>query len=92
MNNWWAPEDEEAFKAKTAILEKQYSEVEILPGVYANGALSLGENIADQGGLSVAWTALQNALEGNEPAPVDGLTAAQRFFIGYSTSLGAERH
>ena len=84
MNNWWAPEDEAAFKARTAILEKQYSEVEILPGVYANGALSLGENIADQGGLSVAWTAFRNSLNGTEPAPVDGLSAAQRFFIGYA--------
>ncbi|HIZ87801.1 MAG TPA: M13 family metallopeptidase [Candidatus Coprenecus pullistercoris] len=84
MRNWWAPEDEATFKTKTAILEKQYSEVEILPGVYADGALSLGENIADQGGISVAWTALQNALAGNEPAPIDGLTAEQRFFIGYA--------
>ena len=84
MNNWWAPEDEAAFKARTAILEKQYSDVEILPGVHANGALSLGENIADQGGLSVAWTAFQNSLNGTEPAPIDGLTAAQRFFIGYA--------
>ena len=84
MNNWWAPEDEAAFKAKTAVLEKQYSDVEILPGIHANGALSLGENIADQGGLSVAWTAYRNSLNGTEPAPIDGLTAAQRFFIGYA--------
>ncbi len=84
MTNWWAPEDEEAFNAKAAVLEKQYSEVEILPGVYADGALSLGENIADHGGISIAWTALHNALGGNEPEPIDGLTAQQRFFIGYA--------
>ena len=84
MTNWWAPEDEEAFKAKAAILEKQYNEVEILPGLFANGALSLGENIADHGGISIAWTALQNKLAGSEPAPIDGLTTAQRFFIGYA--------
>jgi len=84
MNNWWAPEDEAAFKAKAAILEKQYSDVEILPGLHANGALCLGENIADHGGISIAWTALQNALGGKTPAKIDGFTAEQRFFIGYA--------
>ena len=57
MNNWWRPEDEAAFKAKTAVLIDQYSEVEILPGVHANGALSLGENIADHGGKSSGYEA-----------------------------------
>ena len=85
MTNWWTPEDEAAFKAKTDILVKQFDEVEVVPGVHANGALTLGENIADQGGLSIAWTAYHNSLEnGAEPEPVDGLTAAQRFFIGYA--------
>ena len=85
MTNWWTPEDEAAFKAKTAILVKQFDEVEVVPGVHANGALTLGENIADQGGLSIAWTAYHNSLNGAaEPAPIDGLTAAQRFFIGYA--------
>ena len=85
MTNWWTPEDEAAFKAKTEILGSQFDEVEIVPGVFANGALTMGENIADQGGLSIAWTAYHNTLEdGEEPAPIDGLTAAQRFFIGYA--------
>ena len=84
MTNWWTPEDEAAFKERTAILEKQYSEVEILPGIHADGALTLGENIADHGGISIAWTALHNALGGVEPEPIDGFTAAQRFFIGYA--------
>ena len=85
MTNWWTPEDEAAFKAKTAILVEQFDEVEVVPGVHANGALTLGENIADQGGLSIAWTAYHNSLNGAaEPAPIDGLTAAQRFFIGYA--------
>lgn len=84
MTNWWTPEDEAAFKVRTAILEKQYSEVEILPGIHADGALTLGENIADHGGISIAWTALHNALGGVEPEPIDGFTAAQRFFIGYA--------
>ena len=75
---------QELFKQKTAVLVNQYSEVEILPGVHANGELSLGENIADHGGVSVAYTALHNALKGKEIAPIDGLTADQRFFIAYS--------
>ena len=84
MNNWWSAEDEEQFKQKTAVLVNQYSEVEILPGVHANGELSLGENIADHGGVSVAYTALHNALKGKEKAPIDGLTSDQRFFIAYA--------
>ena len=88
MNNWWTEEDAEAFKAKTDILVKQFDAIEVLPGLHANGALSLGENIADQGGLRVAYTALQNALGGQEPAPVDGFTAAQRFYIAYAALWG----
>ncbi|MCH5330481.1 MAG: M13 family peptidase, partial [Alistipes sp.] len=88
MNNWWTDEDAEAFKAKTDILVKQFDAIEVLPGLNANGALSLGENIADQGGLRVSYTALQNALGGEEPAPKDGFTAAQRFYIAYATLWG----
>lgn len=84
MKNWWRAEDEAAFKERTAVLEKQYDQVEILPGIHADGKLTLGENIADHGGISVAWTALHNALGGVEPAPIDGFTAAQRFFISYA--------
>ncbi len=90
MNNWWTDADAEAFKAKTDILVKQFDAIEVLPAkddqpaVHANGALSLGENIADQGGLRVAWTAFQNSLAGQEPAPIDGFTAAQRFYLAYA--------
>ncbi len=84
MNNWWKAEDEAAFKARTAVLVDQYGEVEILPGLHANGELSLGENIADHGGISIAYTALHNKLGENIPAPVDGLTVDQRFYIGYA--------
>ena len=88
MNNWWTDEDAEAFKAKTDILVKQFDAIEVLPGLHANGSLSLGENIADQGGLRVSYTALQNALNGVEPAEKDGFTAAQRFYIAYATLWG----
>ncbi len=92
MNNWWTDADAEAFKAKTDILVKQFDAIEVLPAtedqpaIHANGSLSLGENIADQGGLRVAWTAYHNSLEGKEaPAPIDGFTDAQRFYLGYAT-------
>ncbi len=84
MNNWWTAEDRAAFEEKTHVLVDQFNEVDILPGVKANGELTLGENIADHGGVSVAWTALHNALGGVEPAPIDGFSAAQRFFLGYA--------
>ena len=84
MNNWWTAEDRAAFVEKTKILVDQFNEVEIVPGLMANGALTLGENIADHGGVSVAWTALHNALGGNIPAPIDGFTTEQRFFLGYA--------
>lgn len=90
MNNWWTDADAEAFKAKTDVLVKQFDAIEVLPAqgdqpaVYANGALSLGENIADQGGLRVAYTAFHNSLNGSEPKPVDGFTADQRFYLAYA--------
>ena len=84
MNNWWSEADAEAFKARTAKLAEQFNKIEVLPGIFANGDLSLGENIADQGGLRVAYTAFRNSLGGKEPAPVDGMTADQRFYIGYA--------
>ena len=92
MNNWWTDEDAAAFKAKTDILVKQFDAIEVLPAteeqpaLHANGALCLGENIADQGGLRVAYTAYRNSLEGKEaPAPIDGFTDAQRFYLAYAT-------
>lgn len=84
MQNWWTDADAEAFKARTSKLVEQFNEVEVLPGVYANGAATLGENIADQGGLRIAYTAMQNSFGENHPEPVDGFTAEQRFYIAYA--------
>ena len=91
MNNWWTEADAAAFKAKTDILVKQFDAIEVLPAkddrpaIFANGSLCLGENIADQGGLRVAWTAYRNSLEGKSaPAPIDGFTDSQRFYLGYA--------
>ena len=95
MNNWWTEEDAKAFKSRTDILVDQFNQIVILPekdgqsAVMADGALSLGENIADQGGLRVSYTALQNSFkEKGEPAPIDGFTAAQRFYLSYATIWG----
>ncbi len=94
MNNWWTEADAEAFKAKTDILVEQFNAIEVLPAteeqpaLHANGALCLGENIADQGGLRVAYTALQNALAGRPVEPIDGFTPEQRFYIAYATLWG----
>ncbi len=84
MNNWWQAEDEEKFKKLTNVLVEQYNAIEILPGLHADGQLSLGENIADHGGISVALSALHNSLGGVQPEPIDGFSADQRFFIGYA--------
>ena len=95
MANWWTEADAAAFKERTDILVEQFNQIVILPAkdgqpaLMADGALSLGENIADQGGLRVAYTALQNTFEANgEPEPIDGFTAAQRFYISYATLWG----
>ena len=84
MTNWWTAEDEAKFKEKTSVLVKQYSEVEILPGLHADGQLTLGENIADHGGVSIAYTALHNALGDTLPADIDGFNVDQRFFLGFA--------
>jgi Predicted metalloendopeptidase len=85
MVNWWTEEDAKAFNAKTAVLVDQFNKVEVLPGVMANGSATLGENIADQGGLRIAFTAMQNSWNGVHPEPIDGFTAEQRFYLGYAT-------
>lgn len=84
MVNWWTDADAKAFNDKAQKLVEQFNQVEILLGVMANGALCLGENIADQGGLRIAYTALQNSFAGTHPAPMDGFTAEQRFYLSYA--------
>ena len=84
LRDWWAAEDAAKFNELAQVLVEQFNKIEVMPGLMANGQLSLGENIADQGGLKVSYTAFMNTLEGTEPAPIDGFTAAQRFYIGYT--------
>lgn len=89
LANWWTPEDKARFDAKTATLAEQFDKYEPLPGLHLNGKLTNGENIADLGGLVIAYDALMLALKDAGPsaaAPIDGLTPAQRFFIAYAVT------
>ena len=83
MASWWTDEDDAKFRAKAEALAAQYNKVEIVPGLMANGALTTGENIGDHGGLSIAFTAMQNALEGKSRELIDGFTPEQRFYLSY---------
>jgi putative endopeptidase len=83
MVNWWTPEDKAKFDALGDKLVAQFDEVEILPGVHANGRYTLGENIGDHGGLSIAYTAMENAMAGKPVKLIDGFTPAQRFYLSY---------
>lgn len=88
MNNWWTESDRKKFEATTERLAKQFSAVTVAPGLKANGALTLGENIADQGGLTIAHLALQIAQQGQKTTKIDGLTPEQRFYIAYARLWG----
>jgi putative endopeptidase len=86
LKEWWTAEDAERFKARAQVLVDFYDNIIVLDTVHANGQLTLGENIADQGGLQVSWQAYQNSLKGKEaPAKIDGFSDAQRFFLAYAT-------
>ena len=83
MVNWWTASDKAKFDALGDRLAAQFDEVEILPGVKANGRFTLGENIGDHGGLSIAYTAMENALKENPQGKIDGFTPEQRFYLSY---------
>ena len=83
MVNWWTAEDKAKFDALGDKLVAQFDEVEILPGVHGNGRYTLGENIGDHGGLSIAFTAMENAMAGKPVKLLDGFTPAQRFYLSY---------
>lgn len=84
LRDWWTKEDHEKFAVKTAALVKQYGAFSPIPGYFVNGELTLGENIADNSGLAIAYKAYKLSL-GGKPAPViNGLTGDQRFFMGFA--------
>ena len=83
--DWWTAQDAAQFTQRADILADQYSSIIVVDTVHANGRYTLGENIADQGGLLVAHQAYMNSLKGKEtPAPIAGFTHEQRFYLGYA--------
>ena len=85
MKNWWTEQDEESFKKLTHKLVEQFNAVEIAPGVHANGEFTLGENIADQGGLRIALTAYRNKVkECGAEEDLGGYSPEQRFYLSYA--------
>ena len=83
QRNWWTDEDQAAFKERTTALVAQYNEFEPLPDVNVNGELTLGENIGDLTGITMAYDAYKRSLNGQEAPVIDGLTGDQRFFLSY---------
>ncbi|MGK6352987.1 M13 family metallopeptidase [Parapedobacter sp. DT-150] len=86
LNNWWTDEDKSKFEVATSALAAQFEAYEPVPGVFVNGRFTLGENIGDLGGVSVAYEALQLYLKDKgDPGKIDGFTQQQRFFLSWAT-------
>lgn len=85
LKDWWAEGDGDRFNERTKVMVDFFNNIEVLPGLKANGQLTLGENIADHGGLNVSYLAYKNATKNNPLPEEDGFTADQRFFIAYAT-------
>lgn len=83
LKDWWTETDKANFKKRTDVMRRFFDQVEVLPGLNANGQLTLGENIADHGGLNIAFQALQNAMKTHPLPSKDGFTPEQRFFLSY---------
>ena len=85
LKSWWTPEDEQAYNLRAEMVARQFDAYEPLPGLHLNGHLTLGENIADLGGLKLAWSAWKLSQQG-KPAvgKLEGFTPEQRFFLGYA--------
>jgi putative endopeptidase len=86
LNDWWTDADAKDFEARAQKVVDEYNAFEVLPGVHVNGSLTLGENLADLGGVNIAYDALERALakDPSRRKTIDGFTAEQRFFISFS--------
>lgn len=84
MSDWWSLEDQERFNKRAKVMEEFFDSIKVLPDLHANGALTLGENLADHGGLQVAFTALKNATKDKKQKNLDGFSPSQRFFLAYA--------
>ncbi len=88
LKDWWTEEDAKRFDEKSKVLVDRFENIDILPDLKADGKLSLGENIADYGGLKISYDALMIALNGKNPEKIDGFTAQQRFYLAYAKIWG----
>ena len=86
LNNWWTEEDKANFDARTKVMEEAFNKIEVAPGVHANGAFTLGENIADHGGLQISYNAFRKLPQ---PTTESEFTPAQRFFLAYANVWAA---
>ncbi|RQO31191.1 peptidase M13 [Taibaiella sp. KBW10] len=84
LKNWWTPEDEKKFKGKTQVVVNQFNSYKVLDTVAVNGELTLGENIADLGGLAVAYEAFKKTKQGQSSEKIDGFSPDQRFFLSWA--------
>jgi putative endopeptidase len=85
LRNWWTPADLARFRQQGALMAAQFDAYTVLDSVHLNGKLTLGENIADYGGLNIAYDAFQNAMRAKgRPGSIDGFTPEQRFFLAYA--------
>ncbi|NDK55030.1 M13 family metallopeptidase [Pontibacter fetidus] len=84
LKDWWTKEDLEKFNARASMVDQQYSGYTVLDNLHVNGKLTMGENIADIGGLNIAYTALQKALKDKNPGLIAGFTPEQRFFLAWA--------
>lgn len=89
LKDWWTAADADNFKKRAKVMSDYFSNIEVLPGLKGNGPLTLGENLADHGGLMVAFQALQNAMKENPLDSADGFSPEQRFFIAYANVWAA---
>jgi putative endopeptidase len=84
LKMWWTPDDRKKFTERATCVVDQFSSYEVLPGLFMQGKLTLGESIADLGGLTVSYDAFHKSMEDNRPDNIDGFTPEQRFFLGWA--------
>ena len=88
LSQWWTEEDTKRFNERIQVMREYHDSIEVLPGLHSNGSLTLGENMADHGGLMVSYQAFVNATAQAPLSDKDGFTPAQRFFLAYANVWG----
>ncbi|MBL8211312.1 MAG: M13 family metallopeptidase [Bryobacterales bacterium] len=90
LKMWWTADDRKRFEERAECVVRQFNGYEVMPGLHINGKLTLGENIADLGGLLMAWEAFQRSRQGKAAETIDGFTPEQRFFLGWAQIWAAK--